>query len=102
MISIQELKIEMMSKKYTVKNILSFLEGNIKYNLNRLGMQPEYIQEQVTYRLYQCKDDCLPNEECIICSCPPEKKAFTKKSCNPKRFGDLMNKEDWDNFKTKD
>lgn len=92
----------MSKKKYTVENILSFLEGNIKYNLNKLDLLPQHIQEQVTYRLYQCKDDCLPNEKCIICSCPPDKKAFTKKSCNPERFGDLMSKERWEEFKRKE
>lgn len=85
--------------KYTVDNILSFLEDNIKYNLNKLISLPEHIQEQVTYRLYQCKDDCLITGKCIKCGCPAEKKAFVNESCNPERFDNLMSREDWKNFK---
>lgn len=89
-----------MSKpKYTASNILSYLEGNFKYQWNKLLGSPQHIQEQVAYRLYQCKNDCLIDNKCIVCQCPPNKKAFVKKSCNPERFGDLLNREEWEKFK---
>lgn len=90
-----------MSKKpkYTLDNVLSFLEGNTKYYMNKLHEAPIHIQEQVTYRLSLCKDDCLVENKCIKCGCPPEKKAFVKKSCNPDRFGDMMGRDEWEKFK---
>lgn len=88
--------------KYTAENILSFLEGTTRYYLDKINDAPAHIQEQVTYRLYQCKDDCLIENKCVSCGCPPKKKAFVTKSCNPERFGDLLSREDWEKFKRKD
>lgn len=85
--------------KYTVENVLSFLEGNFKYQWNKLLGLPKHIQEQVHYRLFKCKDDCLETGKCIKCGCPAHKKVFVKKSCNPERFGDLLSREEWEKFK---
>lgn len=81
------------------KNIANFIEGNGKYFIDKLSPEPLYLKEQRAYRLSQCKDDCLVTGECIICSCPPKKKVFVDESCNPDRFPDIMNEEDWEKFK---
>lgn len=84
------------------KNIKSYIEGNSKYFYNEFIGLPEYIQEQIAYRLNICKDDCVVNGKCIYCQCPPNKKAFVKESCNNGiRFPNLMNKSDWEKFKRK-
>ena len=96
------IKKEQLGKnKYTADNVLSYLEGNFKFYWNKLLGSPKHIQEQVNYRLFKCKDDCLIEETCIKCTCPPEKKAFVKESCNPERFGDLLSREEWEKFKRK-
>lgn len=89
-----------ITKIFNIKNIKSFIEGNLKYYYNKLvGLSP-HIQEQVMWRIMQCKDDCIPKEACIHCGCDPEKKAFVIESCNEgKRFPDLMNEEDWNQYK---
>lgn len=85
---------------FNIKNIASYVEGNAKYFFNQLRAYPPHIQEQVAYRLYKCKDDCVPEGKCKVCECPPKKKAFVNESCNNgERFPNLMNKEDWEKFK---
>lgn len=84
---------------FNSKNIVSFIEGNAKYFWDRWIGMPPHIKEQVRYRLEQCEDDCLVEGACIKCKCPPHKKAFAKNSCNPDRFPDIMNNEDWEQYK---
>lgn len=90
-----------MSGEINKKNILSFLEGNAKYYYHKLFGIPQHMNEQILYRLSKCQD-CLANDTCLYCGCPPVKKAFVIESCNNgERFPDLMNKEDWEKFKEK-
>jgi len=81
------------------KNIKSFIEGNSRYFWDKWMGSPAHIKEQVKYRLSKCENDCLPNNACIQCGCPPRKKAFATRSCNPDRFPNLMNNEQWKQFK---
>lgn len=86
--------------KITLSNISSFIEGNLKYYANKLFNSPEYIKEQVYYRLNLCKDDCLIENKCKYCTCPPRKKSWATTSCNKgERFPDLLNKPDWEEYK---
>lgn len=82
--------------------IKDFIQANYSYYKDKLlGDTPEYIKEQVVYRLKTCKDDCVPNNKCNYCGCPPAKKSWSKHSCNNgERFPDLMNKDEWEEFKT--
>lgn len=90
----------MEEKKISVKNVKSFVEGNLAYYKDRIFGSPQYLKEQYHYRLEQCKDDCVPKGECVYCGCPPLKKAWVVESCNKgERFPDLMDSEEWDAFK---
>ena len=87
-------------KKINLKNIKSFLEGNYGYYYDKFVGKPKYIKEQIQYRYSLCKDDCIPNNKCIHCGCPPVKKAFSTYSCNEgKRFPDLMDEKRWGIYK---
>ena len=88
-----------MKQKITVKNIKSFLEGNIQLGLEQLYLQPEHIQEQIAYRRLLCKDDCAIQNKCIICGCDFKGKTSVKESCNPDRFPDLMSNLEWIKYK---
>ena len=86
--------------KITLSNISSYIEGNFKYYKNELLDSPEYIKEQVYYRLYICKDDCVKKGKCKHCGCPPYKKSWVKESCNHgELFPNLMDKPSWNQFK---
>jgi hypothetical protein len=86
-------------KKITLKNIKQFLEGNIQMHLDGLGLQPEYYKEQIAYRMLTCQD-CLKKNKCHYCGCDVPGKLYVKESCNDgKRFPNLMNENDWNEYK---
>lgn len=86
--------------KVKIKDIKNYIEGNFRYFKNKFLASPDYINEQIQYRLSLCKDDCLINNVCNHCECPPRKKVWINESCNNgERFPDLMNKENWEKFK---
>lgn len=87
--------------KINIENIKSFIQGNIRAFIRRVGDLPEHIMEQYYYRLYLCKDTCLTSGRCKKCNCPTTLKAFASKSCNPGVIQDLMPKQDWEDFKIK-
>lgn len=98
-----------MAKKISIKdifktkNILSYLEGNVKYYYDAIFGLPVDIKDQILYRLALCKDSCFTKDGCEYCGCDSIKKAFTEKSCNDgKKFPDLMSKEEWNKFKETD
>jgi len=83
-----------------IENIKSFIEGNAKYHYDKLVGVPDYIKEQVIWRLEQCKDDCVVEGKCKECGCPTKKKVYNDKSCNNgERFPDLMGEKEWVKFK---
>jgi len=85
---------------FNKENIKSFIEGNLTYFKKELGGLEPHIEEQIAYRLALCHDDCVATGECKYCGCPTHKKALVKKSCNKgERFPDMMNKEDWKQYK---
>lgn len=85
----------------TPKKILQFFEGNLKMLGDQLHLLSEHEKEQVLYRLDVCKDDCVKYGYCINCGCSVPGKLYVKESCNAgSRFPDLMNKEDWEKYKT--
>jgi hypothetical protein len=86
-----------MSKDITISNIYNFIEGNIR--LKTKSLQPEHIKEQIAYRLLKCKDDCAKKRECIICGCDFPDRAYSKESCNTKRFPNFLSKVDWELYK---
>ena len=88
-----------MKQKITVKNIKSFLEGNIQLGLEQLHLQPEHIQQQIAYRRLLCKDDCAIQNKCVICGCDFKGKTSVQQSCNKDRFPDLMSNLEWIKYK---
>lgn len=83
----------------TAAKIKSFIEGYTKYYYDHVFGLPEYIKEQVYYRLYTCRDTCLVSGECENCTCPTIKKSYATKSCNKNKFPDLMSYGEWEKFK---
>jgi hypothetical protein len=85
---------------FKLKNILSFLEGNVKYYYNAIVGLPLHTKEQIIYRISICKDSCFNDKGCEYCGCNTIKKMFTASSCNEgNKFPDLMDKIEWEKFK---
>lgn len=88
-----------MSQKITLSNIKQYIEGNTQLVLENLNLQPYHLKEQIAYRRLICKNDCAVEGKCIKCGCEFLGKTSVKQSCNPDRFPDLMDKENWDKYK---
>jgi len=88
-----------MSQKITISNINNFITGSTRQALDRMGLIAPHIREQAEYRLATCKDDCITKGACKNCGCGLPGRAFSTPSCDPSRFPDLMNEEDWNNYK---
>lgn len=91
----------MKLKDITNANIKSYIEGNLRYFLNNRKLMPDFIMEQVYYRLQVCKNDCVVTGRCKVCNCPTKKKAFATRSCNNgELFPDLfLDEGDWEEYK---
>ena len=87
--------------KINIKNVKSFILGNLNYYLNKIIDLPLHLKEQYYYRLYKCKDDCLITGRCILCNCPIQKKAFAPDSCNEDRFPKFLPGQEWEDYKKK-
>lgn len=84
----------------TVKNVKAFIEGNSKLLGSKFGLVDTHIREQVAWRAEICKDSCLPAGKCEKCGCAVPGKLYVKKSCNDgEKFPDLMDKEEWEQYK---
>lgn len=90
-----------MKPKINIKNIKSYILGNLNYYLNQIIDLPLHLKEQYYYRLFKCKDDCLVTGQCKICTCPTVKKAFAPDSCNPERFPNFLPGLEWREYKEK-
>lgn len=86
-------------KKITLNNIKQYIEGNINSLRLQLGNLPSHIEEQISYRRLICANDCMIQRKCIKCGCEFYGKTAVTKSCNPDRFPDLMEEQDWIKFK---
>lgn len=90
-----------MRKKITINNISNFVSGNVRVGMSKLGILDDHTQEQVALRLLTCKDTCVKEGRCRICTCPLPNRAFSTESCNKDLFPDLMNEEEWIKYKEK-
>lgn len=91
-----------MKQKITLKNILSYLEGNTRRAMEHLNMQSPHIKEQIAYRRLICKDDCAKRGACVYCNCEFYGKTSVEESCNKgERFPNLMSRVEWDKYKEK-
>jgi hypothetical protein len=83
-----------------VKNIIQFIEGNIKMLGDQFDLLPQHQREQVLYRAQICKYECVQYGYCVECGCDVPGKLYVKESCNGgNKFPDLMNGKDWQEFK---
>lgn len=88
-----------LSKIFKLKHISNFIQGFYRYYYDKLVGLPNHTKEQILYRITLCKDDCGVNKECIKCGCSFPEKLFNDESCNYDRFPDLMDEEEWTQYK---
>lgn len=89
-----------MSKKITVKKVLQFIEGNVKMFGDHIDLLPHHEKEQVIYRSWVCRDECMVVGYCKHCGCSVPGKLYVKESCNEgELFPDMMSEVAWEAYK---
>jgi hypothetical protein len=89
-----------MKPKVTLKNILYFIEGNIKMLGDTFNLLPEHEREQVMWRSQICAEDCMKYGYCVYCGCSVPGKLYVNDSCNSgERFPNLMTRVEWEKYK---
>jgi hypothetical protein len=89
-----------MSKEINLQNIKNYIDGNLRYLKSKIANLEPHIQEQIEYRLYLCRNDCKVKGECINCGCNFPDRLYSFTTCNSARFPNLMNKGEWEIFKS--
>ena len=83
----------------TIGNIKSFIQGHSRFYLDKISLLPTFKKEQVFYRIYICRDTCIPFKKCEVCKCPAIKKSYADASCNLEKFPNLMGQVEWEKYK---
>lgn len=89
----------MKLEEITIKNIRSFIEGHARSYLDKICLLPHYTKEQVFYRIYTCRNTCIPYSKCEKCTCPAIGKSYATQSCNLEKFPNLMQEVEWEEYK---
>ena len=84
----------------TPTNISHLIEGTVRSKLAAFNHQPPHIKEQAEIRAAKCAP-CLTNKSCLHCGCStPSLFYATSRSDAKKRWGPMLSKQDWEQFKT--
>lgn len=92
-----------MKPSINKKNVINFIEGNLKMLGDKINLLPFFIKEQIVWRSEICKEDCVKIGKCKYCGCSLPGKFYVTKSCNyNERFPDLIkDRKEWDLYKRK-
>lgn len=92
-----------MKAKVNLKNIISYLQGKIRYKLfysNFAFLIPKHIREQIQYRINSMDLDCYTQGQCKLCGCQTTALQMANKACDKPCYPKMLNKNFWDKIKT--
>lgn len=89
----------MKIEQVNLSNIKSFIQGYARTYYDKIFGLPAYTKEQIYFRLYVCKDDCLVASKCKVCQCSAIEKSYSTSSCNLDLFPNLMSEKNWEQYK---
>lgn len=82
--------------RLSVKNIKRYIQGN--YRLYTFEQQPQFLKEQIWFRLSKANSECLKNTFCP-CTCPVVGRASAEDSCERNCYPIMMDEETWQVYK---
>ena len=86
------------SRKINPKTLSNFFIA--QYRIYFSG--DSYVDEQAAWRLEEISKkspECITNEKCKGCLCPPEEMVYENITCKYKCYPEWMDKKTWINFK---
>ncbi len=88
-------------KKITKSNIKGFMQGWSRKLLEEFpGFVPDYIYEQIHFRLGIMDEQCIINKECP-CECSVPAKQYEDRPCENNCYPPMMKENEWEEFKLK-
>ena len=89
--------------RINLKNIISYFQGNIRYNLYYSRyfkwMIRKHIQEQYIFRISTMNQECFNSGSCVVCGCSTPHLQFSNRPCEGDCYPKMMNKKNWEKMK---
>ena len=88
----------MKKAKPTLKNIISYIQGNLRYKLYYsifAFLIPKHIREQITARINSMDRQCYNDGQCKMCGCQTTALQMADKACDKPCYPKMMSRMDW-------
>ena len=88
----------MKKAKPTLKNIIAYIQGNLRYKLfysKFAFLIRKHIKEQIEMRIKSMDPICYGNGECKICGCETTHLQMCDKACDKPCYPSMLSKKDW-------
>ena len=92
----------MKNNRYTLNNILNYIQGNIRYQLyysKFAFLIPIHIREQIDARINSMDKQCYLEGQCKMCGCSTTALQMCDKACDKPCYPSMMSKKQWNFFK---
>jgi hypothetical protein len=90
-----------MEKKITLKNIIAYIQGNIRYQLYYSKFNwliSANVREQIKFRINTMEKKCYDQGSCIMCGCTTTALQMANKSCDKPCYPPIMKWNKWLKF----
>lgn len=87
--------------KVSLRDIWYYIQGSVRYKLYYSKYKfliREYIREQIAFRIFAMKKECLNKGECILCGCSTTALQMCNKVCDGNCYPAMMSKRRWVKF----
>ena len=88
----------MKKAKPTLKNIIAYIQGNLRYKLfysNFAFLIRPHIREQIQVRINSMDQECYNAGECKICGCQTTHLQMANKPCDKPCYPEMLSKKNW-------
>ena len=89
-------------EKYTIKNIMAYIEGNTRYFLYYSRFKfllSKHIVEQIDWRVSVMDKKCYEDGQCKMCGCETIHLQMANKACDKPCYPEMMKRGIWKAFK---
>ena len=91
----------MKKAKPTLKNIIAYIQGNLRYKLfysNFAFLIRPHIREQIFTRIKSMDKKCYNEGQCKMCGCQTTHLQMANKACDKPCYPRMMSRKEWINF----
>ena len=84
--------------KPTLKNIIAYIQGNLRYKLfysNFAFLIRPHIREQIQARINSMDKQCYNEGQCKMCGCQTTALQMADKACDKPCYPSMLSKKKW-------